>query len=140
DLVLATGSIPVKCVPDIQVKVALDQGKAQLLYQGAPDGNYSVRFTGADGVTIDGNSSAEHVLCEGCALSVTTDYTCPRYALSAIGTLEVLDANSNIVQTLSLHCLRADTQRLSAGDYHSISLDQQSRLWSWGYNGYGQLG
>lgn len=31
-------------------------------------------------------------------------------------------------------------QAVAAGDLHSLSLDQGGRVWSWGYNGQGQLG
>lgn len=29
---------------------------------------------------------------------------------------------------------------ISAGNYHSIALDKDGNVYTWGYNGYGQLG
>lgn len=35
---------------------------------------------------------------------------------------------------------QAATQQVSAGGSHTVALDWQGKIWSWGYNAYGQLG
>jgi alpha-tubulin suppressor-like RCC1 family protein len=34
----------------------------------------------------------------------------------------------------------SDVSKIAAGDYHSLALTSDGSAWSWGYNGYGELG
>jgi alpha-tubulin suppressor-like RCC1 family protein len=138
---LASGSIQLRCLPDIFVNVEPNKNDTtKLIYRNSSSEDYFVRFTGNAGVTVNGESSTENVLCGACELEVNTDFSCPKYGVAAIGTLEILDSQSQQIDTRSIRCPRADHYSFAVGRNHSIARDAQARLWSWGYNGNGELG
>src|SRR5690606_5661943 len=102
--------------------------------------DYIVRFTGNGAVTVDGESSVERILCSGCELTIDTDYSCSRFEVAAMGTIEILDAQSQQIDRHTIRCPRDDHYLFSVGQNYSIASDEKSRLWSWGANDDGQLG
>ncbi len=45
-----------------------------------------------------------------------------------------------MVLTLTEASSAATTPRVDGGEWHSIALKSDGTVWTWGYNGYGQLG
>ena len=49
------------------------------------------------------------------------------------------EAESKTIQRIDSLNKKAMTQ-IAGGEYHTLSIDEDGKVWSWGYNNYGQLG
>ena len=66
------------------------------------------------------------------------------YSLGYNGSNNYLGSNETIGQTFSLTPIKIDSSakfiKVSAGQSHVLALDEDGKVYSWGNNGYGQLG
>jgi alpha-tubulin suppressor-like RCC1 family protein len=134
---LASKTIEVVCEPDLTITLQnnSNNGTTDLSYHNTAPTDYIVRFTGVSGVMSGGNAIVERLVCAGCNVSASLDYTCPRYALEPIGTVEILETTGVSIGTQAIYCPRKDVMTFAiAGDNASYFI-KGSNLWGWG-NGF----
>ena len=136
DNLVASADIHIQCQPDLAVSVNVSNGNAELVYQGG-ESDLLVRFQGAVGVNVAGDSAAEQLVCAGCKVTLPLDYECPRYALEPLGALEVFDVAMTQLTSEVVSCPRSDVKKLATVNQRASYMIRDAFLWSWGYGYFG---
>jgi alpha-tubulin suppressor-like RCC1 family protein len=92
-------------------------------------------------VSILGNKKTFCKINAGYSHTVTIDYTGQVWSWGYNNTGQLGDNSvTSKLTPVSILGNKKTFCHIAAGQYHTVAIDYTGQVWSWGYNGYGQLG
>ena len=143
DKVILNKQLMISCSMDVQYLVALtDTGLGQVALTNFEKESYQVVFTGENNVLVNGSNSWTSELCSECMLSFETDQLCRATPNMQLGTINIYDKSSLLVDHKVLYCPLAATtvNPIAVGKDHALVIDTRAKVWSLGYGRSGELG